>query len=177
MPSLFAHAATAAALTSLFQKPTTKLLLLMMFCAVIPDADVLGFKFGVPYSHLFGHRGFTHSIFFSVLLGLLVSFVFYRKVGVFSAKWWYYVLLFSLATLSHAVFDAMTSGGLGVAFFAPFDEGRYFFPFRPIKVSPLSISQFFSAWGLKVLRSEFVWVFLPSFFIIMCSYLYRKFRF
>nr|HRC76832.1 rhodanese-like domain-containing protein [Kouleothrix sp.] len=32
----------------------------------------------------------------------------------------------------HGVLDAMTDGGLGVAFFAPFSATRYFFPFRPI---------------------------------------------
>jgi hypothetical protein len=26
----------------------------------------------------------------------------------------------------------MTNGGLGVAFFSPFDNGRYFLPWRPI---------------------------------------------
>src|SRR5215831_7502105 len=41
-----------------------------------------------------------------------------------------------LATASHGVLDAMTNGGLGVAFFSPFDTTRYFLPWRPIRVSP-----------------------------------------
>jgi inner membrane protein len=28
---------------------------------MLPDADVLAFKFGVAYGNVFGHRGFTHS--------------------------------------------------------------------------------------------------------------------
>jgi len=49
-----------------------------------------------------------------------------------------------------------------VAFLAPFDDRRFFFPFRPIQVSPIGIARFFSARGLAVLRSELVWVWLPS---------------
>jgi inner membrane protein len=73
------------------------------------------------------------------------------------------VLLF-LCTASHGVFDAMTSGGLGVAFFAPFDETRYFFPWRPIRVSPIGFG-FFSRRGLAVLLSEIVWLWLPALFV------------
>jgi inner membrane protein len=50
---------------------------------------------------------------------------------------------------SHGILDAMTDGGLGVAFFSPFDDTRCFFPFRPIKVSPIGLS-FFSC-GLDVM--------------------------
>ncbi len=52
----------------------------------------------------------------------------------------------------------MTNGGIGVAFFAPFDAGRYDLPWRPIVVSPLGIRRFFSAWGVAVVASEAVWV-------------------
>ena len=41
-----------------------------------------------------------------------------------------------LAIASHGLLDAFTDGGLGVAFFAPFDSTRYFFPVTPIEVSP-----------------------------------------
>ncbi|EIJ65407.1 hypothetical protein BD31_I1041 [Candidatus Nitrosopumilus salaria BD31] len=53
-------------------------------------------------------------------------------------------------------------GGLGVAIAWPFDQQRYFLPFRPIEVSLVSISAFFSEWGLRVIYSELLWVFLPA---------------
>ena len=56
----------------------------------------------------------------------------------------------------------MTSGGGGIAFFAPFVNERYFFPWRPILVSPMSIRRFFSARGAAILASEFVWVWIPA---------------
>jgi inner membrane protein len=47
----------------------------------------------------------------------------------------------------------LTDGGAGVMLFFPFSESRLFFPWRPILVSPLNISQFFAVAG-HVLRSE-----------------------
>lgn len=67
-----------------------------------------------------------------------------------------------IACASHVLLDAMTNGGLGVAIAWPFNQHRYFLPFRPIEVSPVSISGFFSEWGLRVIYSEFLWVFLPA---------------
>ncbi|HEX7809721.1 MAG TPA: metal-dependent hydrolase, partial [Thermoanaerobaculia bacterium] len=49
---------------------------------------------------------------------------------------------------------------LGVAFFSPFSNVRYFFPWRPIRVSPIG-PRFFSARGLATLQSELLWVWLP----------------
>jgi inner membrane protein len=68
---------------------------------------------------------------------------------------------FFLVTASHGMIDAMTDGGLGVAFFAPFDNNRYFFPWRPVQVSPIGIAPFFSRYGFDVLRSEFLWIWIP----------------
>jgi inner membrane protein len=69
----------------------------------------------------------------------------------------------------------MTDGGLGVAFFAPFDDTRYFFPFRPIKVSPIGLS-FFSARGLDVIWSELLLVCIPAATIAGAVFLCRKLR-
>jgi inner membrane protein len=55
----------------------------------------------------------------------------------------------------------MTDGGLGIAFFSPFDLQRYFLPWRPIHVSPIGVGRFFGARGLRILWSETVWVWLP----------------
>ena len=73
-------------------------------------------------------------------------------------RYWSYLFL---ATTSHGILDAMTTGGGGIAFFAPFWNERYFFPWTPIRVSPLGTG-FFSERGLATLRSELVWVWLPA---------------
>jgi inner membrane protein len=74
-----------------------------------------------------------------------------------------------LATASHGFLDAMTSGGLGVAFFAPFSETRYFLPWRPIVVSPISIYGFVGRRGLMVMWSELEWVWLPAVLIFLAG--------
>jgi inner membrane protein len=63
----------------------------------------------------------------------------------------------------------MTNGGLGVAFFAPFSNARYFFPWRPIEVSPLGLDFFFSSRALSVLWSEIKWIWIPSAIIVGAS--------
>jgi inner membrane protein len=62
---------------------------------------------------------------------------------------------------SHPLLDMATSGGLGCALFWPFDEQRYFLPWRPLTVSPIG-GGFFSEWGLRVLLQEIVWVWIPA---------------
>ena len=79
--------------------------------------------------------------------------------GIDRARAWLFLFL---ATASHGVLDAMTSGGGGVAFFAPLHDERYFFPWRPILVSPMSIRRFFSERGVRIFASEIVWVWIPA---------------
>ncbi|MCP4149495.1 MAG: metal-dependent hydrolase, partial [bacterium] len=46
--------------------------LLTILLPMLPDADVIGFKFGVSYGDFLGHRGFFHSLFFAFIAALLV---------------------------------------------------------------------------------------------------------
>ena len=79
------------------------------------------------------------------------------------------VLLFVI-TASHGVLDAITDGGLGVAFFSPFNPQRYFLPWTPIHVSPIGASGFFSARGLDVIESEIVWIWGPTLIVGVLIY-------
>ena len=146
---------------------------LSIVCSIIPDADVIGFSFGIPYDHLFGHRGFFHSPFFGLLMGIFLVGVFFRGVGIFSRQWFFYFIFFFLLSASHGILDAFTSGGLGIALLSPFDSKRYFFPWTPIVVSPIGIKGFFSKWGLVVIKSELLWVWLPSFLMVVVSRIIR----
>jgi inner membrane protein len=67
----------------------------------------------------------------------------------------------SAVTASHGLLDAFTDGGLGVALVSPLTNARFFFPWRPIVVSPISILGFFEQRSVAVLRSELLWVWLP----------------
>lgn len=175
MATVFGHALTAFAMGKTYPKslPTGqagmvswKFVALGILCSILPDADVISFYVGIPYDHLLGHRGFFHSFLFSVILGILVTIIFYPK-KLNTWKGFEFMLYFTLCTASHSILDAMTSGGLGVAFFSPWGNTRYFLPWRPIKVSPIGIGNFFSEWGWSVIKSELIWIGLPAIIYIV----------
>jgi inner membrane protein len=43
-----------------------------------------------------------------------------------------------------------------------------------IRVSPISVTRFFSDKGIQVLKSEWVWVWIPSLAVILISRLIRR---
>lgn len=164
MASIFSHAAVALAIGALSttRSMPPKFWWLSVVCSILPDVDVLSFVFGIDYGDLFGHRGLTHSLSFAFVLAFVVVRFWFRDVRTWSRMWWVLLAHFILVTASHGMLDAMTDGGLGIAFFAPFNNSRYFFPWRPVMVSPIGIVPFFSRYGVDVLISEFVWIWLPA---------------
>ena len=174
MATVFSHPAVAIALapwlTNIPMRGNRTILAIGIFLTVLPDFDVIGLRLGVPYGHLLGHRGLTHSLFFAVLVSGLLAFPMSQRFGMACGRIWIY---FFLALASHGLLDALTNGGLGVAFFAPFDARRYFFPVRPIQVSTLDIRHFFLEQGASVLWNELFWVWLPC-GMIYCLGRYRR---
>ena len=162
MASAFSHAIVALAMGKGFRNEELRWreLSLGVFCSVLPDLDVIGFPLGIEYRDLWGHRGMTHSVLFATVVAGSFVALWYRsrpaivRTGLF--------LYFFFCTASHGLIDAMTDGGLGVAFFSPFDTTRYFLPVRPVLVSPIGISEFFTEHGVRVLASETIWIWLPS---------------
>lgn len=160
MPTIMSHAVAALAISAPFGRSISwRARTLGAIAAMAPDADVIGFRFGVTYGDMLGHRGITHSLTFAVLLALLftVRLLFAEPQANRRRVW----LFLFLATASHGLLDALTDGGYGVAFFAPFYNARYFFPVTPIAVSPIGAA-FFSERGWHVLQSELLWVWCPA---------------
>lgn len=159
MPTIFTHAAVPLLLGAAAgrQRISRRLLGAGAIAAMLPDADTVGFRFGIAYASDFGHRGATHSVVFALALAL---------VAVALSRWlrtshWRAFGFVGLAALSHPLLDTLTNGGLGVALAWPFDDERFFFPWRPIEVSPIG-ARFFSARGLTVIGSELLWIVLPT---------------
>ncbi|HEY8209346.1 MAG TPA: metal-dependent hydrolase [Myxococcaceae bacterium] len=122
----------------------------MVALSMLPDVDVVAFALGIPYAAPFGHRGATHSFLFAAVAGALVA------LAVRSPRLipWCAVLV-----ATHPLLDALTDGGLGVALLWPFSDARFFFPWRPIPVSPIGPG--FLSWrGLRVAAVE-VLIFAP----------------
>lgn len=178
MASAFAHALSAVTLRVVTpQLPATrKLLLLGIVCSVLPDIDSIGHALGVPYHSVWGHRGITHSLSFALFTSIVVCSIFLRDYFRDSVTGWMLLLYFFLVTASHGLLDAMTNGGLGIAFFAPFDNERYFLPLRPIAVSPIGIRAFFGEWGQRVIISELIWIGIPCTALLFMGWAGRRLR-
>ena len=177
MPSVFTHAVAAAALGTLMVPGRGRLIALGAACAVLPDADVVSFFVDVPYRGMLGHRGLSHSIPFAAALAVVLTWLARRRsrgdgppgavrLGAF---------LF-LATASHGLLDALTDGGLGVAFWAPLSDARHFLPWRPIAVAPISARRFFSSEGLPVIASEIAVVWIPAALVCAAALALRRRR-
>jgi inner membrane protein len=159
MASVLSHPAVPLALGIALGPERVPPVLLAAGCvaSVLPDVDAVGFAGGIPYGHTFGHRGFTHSLFFAAAVALLAMPV-ARRLGTSPVS--AFAFLF-VSVASHGLLDAMTTGGLGIAFFSPFSNERFFLPWRRIAVSPIGITSFLSRRGLHVLASELVWIWAP----------------
>jgi inner membrane protein len=173
--SLISHAVAALGIGTIFARSQApkRVWIIGVACSMLPDIDVVGFRFGVRYGDFWGHRGFTHSLLFAAILAtLILTAGFFRGLPGLARAWlWTY---FFFATASHGFLDAMTNGGLGVAFFSPFDNTRYFLPWRPIVVSPISLSRFFSGKGFAVLESELLWIWIPAVVLAVSILILRR---
>ena len=175
MATVLSHAVVAVALGAVCGRTIPgRAIFYGAVSSMVPDLDVLGFGLGIRYGDPLGHRGFTHSLFFVAVWALLVTVVLFFKPA-HRSRWPGIWLFLFLATASHGLLDALTDGGLGVAFFAPFDNARYFFPWNPISVSPIG-ARFFSPRGLAVLASEALWIWLPSVAVAGGAILFRRRR-
>jgi len=174
MPSIFPPAAVALGIGACFYPNIPKqALALGAACSVVPDLDVLGFSFGIRYGDFLGHRGFTHSLLFAAILAISATLLLPKGSARAHSLFVLWAYLF-LATASHGFLDAMTDGGLGVAFFAPFSNDRFFLPWTPLRVAPIGLFRFFSIRGLSVFLSEFVWIWIPTGLLAARAWILRR---
>jgi len=160
VPTIISHAAVPLVIglglgRNVVPRP---LLVAGIVASMLPDLDVLAFRFGIAYSDPLGHRGFSHSLFFAMIMAAVAS-LFHRRLGVSRFTAFAFVLI---AGASHGLLDMLTNGGLGVAYFWPLTDERFFFPERVIQVSPIGVYRFFSADGFAALESELFWIWLPA---------------
>lgn len=172
MPTIFTHIAVpvCAAIALGTRRVPASALLAGMLGAIVPDFDGVAFKLGIAYGGMTGHRGFTHTLMFPLAFGLVgwwlaPSWRMRRGVGY---AW------VALCTLSHPLLDMLTNGGIGIALFWPFDSTRFFSPWRPIEVSPVSAVRFFSPRGAQVLTNELFTVWAPLLLTAMLAMAIRR---
>jgi len=174
--TILSHGVVAVALGKVFtgERMPMHFWVASVACAILPDIDVIGFGFGIHYGDMLGHRGLTHSLLLALLIGLVTVALLFRDEKPLSLRWFSLVSYFFVVTASHGVLDALTNGGLGVAFFAPFSNTRYFFPWRPIEVSPIGLRFFSSRSAWEVILSEVVWIWIPAALIVTTAWAVRR---
>jgi len=148
MPTILTHPAVPLALGLGLGRNIIppRLLACGAIAAMLPDLDVLAFHYGIPYAAEFGHRGFSHSLLFALVLALLGASA-YRWLRTGFARAWGFLFI---AVASHGMLDAFTNGGLGIAFLWPFSPQRYFAPVQVIDVAPIGVTRFLTMHGLAV---------------------------
>jgi len=169
MPTVISHALVpfTIAIAAGPARIPPKVALTGMALAMLPDLDVIGLSFGVPYDSVWGHRGAMHSLAMgAILVSAIAALVPALRKG------WPVPFLF-LAVASHGLIDTMTDGGRGVALLWPFDVTRYFAPWRPIRVSPIG-ARFFTARGMATAMSELQWIWLPCLLIAASALISRR---
>lgn len=159
MPTVLTHPAIPLVLGLALGKDVVPrpLMAAGMAASVLPDLDVIAWRFGVTYASGFGHRGFSHSLFFALLTALMGAWILrYNRVK-FGRAFGFLLL----CIVSHGVLDSFTNGGSGIAFLWPWSIDRFYAPVQFIEVSPLRLSRLLSSRGLTVMVSEFLWVWTP----------------
>lgn len=105
MPFPVAHGLLGASIVGAIYPQTTrtkdwKPLLLGGAVAILPDSDYL-FVWGLQLDESW-HRGFTHSLVFAIILGLLAA-------AFIGAACWQEALIYITAALSHGLLDVLTT--------------------------------------------------------------------
>jgi len=121
-------------------------------CAVLPDADFALYLLRIDtYSGTYGHRGFSHSIGFALLVGLLGALL--APAG--GRRRAFVGAFLALCTLSHPLIDGLFDRGICNAWLWPVDGSRLCLPWRPIPMQGVPL------FGLGRLGQELVWIGLP----------------
>lgn len=158
MPTIISHAAVPLALgLGLGEKRVPSILLISgVIASMLPDVDVVLFRFGATYNDVWSHRGLSHSLGFAILLGIVAALLLRKSVQPLLAFGFV-----CLAAASHGLLDMLTNGGHGIAFLWPLTDQRYFFDWRPIQVSPLAAGRFATK-AAAVAKTEILWIWLPA---------------
>ncbi len=119
--------------------------------ATIPDLDVILYLFYDKFEMLSIHRGFSHSIAFSILGAFLIAFVL-NKIIRFQKVKFKLLLLFSwLCLFTHMLLDTFTA--YGTQLYLPFSDRRLGFDsinvVDPVYTVPLIIGLILSLWVFK----------------------------
>jgi inner membrane protein len=134
---------------------------------IVPDFDVFS---PAAYGTLLGHRGFTHSLAFALVLGVVAAGLTFRR---FQVTWWSLAGLFFLMVASHGLLDALTRGGADVPLFWPLSKCYGNWGLLPLSDIALDWP---NPWSSRALRAELLWVWLPTGLLVALVMIYRRLK-
>ncbi len=164
MASLFAHAAVpliTRGAVSLPKHLERRVIVAAVVLSCWPDLDYVTLAFEVRPNELLGHRGLTHSLIVAAVVSLACAAVAFRSLGLGSRAWWRVAAFLFGAAASHGILDAMTTGDVGVALFAPVENARHMLPLKLIASCPGGLNEYLGYWGLLTITNEVLYVVIP----------------
>lgn len=104
--------------------------------ATLPDLDLVAIRFFSTdsYATILYHRGPSHSLLFTTVLGFILGALLWRYYSYNRKEWWPWVSLMIISLVCHPLLDLFTINGTQLLW--PFTETRYAF-------SAISIIDFF----------------------------------
>ncbi|MFL5328797.1 MAG: metal-dependent hydrolase [Gemmataceae bacterium] len=170
MATSYTHAIVGAGLVQLYRPGRHRVVYwsIAALLAVIPDIDALS---SASYGAMLGHRGYTHSIVFALWIAFFAATLTYRLL---QANLWKLTGAYFLAAASHGLLDALTYGGMPIPFFWPATNDR-FGNWGPIPVADISW-EIPSPWRSRALRSEMIWVWIPTVVFVIVLAVFRSCR-
>jgi inner membrane protein len=142
--------------------------ILLAVLSIVPDLDAFS---NAPYGSPLGHRGFTHSLCFALVLSLAVAAATFRR---FRFHFWWLGGVYFVVIASHGLLDALTTGGEGIPFFWPMSDHR-FGPWGPIHVADIA-DDLPNPWRSRAIRTELLWVWLPLIALVAGATVFRWLR-
>jgi inner membrane protein len=119
--------------------------------ATIPDLDVALYLFCDKFEMLSIHRGYSHSILFSIIGSFLIAYMLQRIKWAEKVGYWRLWIFTWLALFTHMLLDAFTA--YGTQLFLPFSDARVGFDsvnvVDPVYTLPLMIGLLFSLFIFK----------------------------
>jgi inner membrane protein len=113
-------------------------LLGFVLLAVLPDFDVLWVSLGVADVGTWGHRGFTHTPLFALVVALAIGALARGGAGARLRL----AVAVALIVGSHGLLDALARDGRGIMFLWPLSATRFHLPVQPIPDAPTGLALF-----------------------------------
>lgn len=144
-----------------------RLILAGAVCGVVPDLDFLSVTLHLDrYSGTYGHRGFTHSLGFAWLLGLLGALWPVRGAHGWRQRVGRGVFL-AVCTASHPLLDSLFDVGICSAWYWPLDGQRHCFDWRPVPMQGVAL------FGQERFLMELQWIGVPLLLLANAGMLLR----